>query len=421
MSGLEIALLSILSLCILASGFLSGSETALVAIPRERVHRLETEDRRGRRLAELTGDPERMLGTILLANNFVNILAASVATVLAIELVGETWGPWLATFVITAIILVVGEITPKTLATRHPERFALTVATPVYYLGRALHPLSQVFIASSRVILRSAGVSDRGRPIITEDDIRAMAALGEIEGEIHAEEREIIESLFELADRPVRDVMTPRIDVVSLELPITEEDVREAVAATGHSRYLVRQPEEGLDKVAGVLYVKDLLRAKPGLSPEEIRATLRDPIFVPESTPILDMIRRMRTRRFGFAIVVDEHGGVEGLITIKDLMSELVGEIQDEYDPRVPSMVTAGKGVWIADGRIPVDELSETIGVQVPEGPYSTVGGMYLALAGEIPDEGDQIDLNGTLKLTVLRMDRHRIDRVRIEKVEDGS
>lgn len=417
MTGVQIALLVVVSLCIIASGFLSGSETALVAVPRERVHQLADRGRRGRNLAALTADPEAMLGTILLANNFVNILAASAATVLAIQLIGEQWGPWLATLAITAVILVVGEITPKTLATRRPERFSMAVATPVYFLQRVLKPISRIFIWLSRGILRALGAQGDSSAIITEDDIRAMAALGEIEGEIEQEEREIIESLFQLADRPVREIMTPRVDVIALEEPVTEEAVYRLVAATGHSRFPVTKEGESLDDALGILYVKDLLRAKRPLEPSQIAPMLREPFVTPESTPVLRLLHQMRTRRLGFAVIVDEHGGVEGILTIKDLMSELVGDIQDEYDPTIPTTVAAADGTWIADGRVPVDEIEDTIGRQLPEGPYSTIGGLFLAVAGSIPAEGDQIMVGETLELTVLRMDRHRIDRLRVEAV----
>ncbi|MFQ5968305.1 MAG: hemolysin family protein [Acidimicrobiia bacterium] len=414
MTELQLGLLIVLGVCILASGFFSGSETALVAVPRERVHLGAGASRRGRRLAELTADPERMLGTLLLANNFVNILAAAAATTLAIQLIGEPWGPWVATIAITSLILVIGEITPKTLAARHPEAFALVVATPIYWLSRVIHPVAQIFIFISRGLLRLLGVTHRGGPVITEEDITALAALGELMGEIDTEERQIIESLFDLADRPVRDVMTPHVDVVSLDTPLTETDIRRVVAETGHSRFPIRRRGTSLDEVAGVLYIKDVLSSPDELRPARIRELARQPVFVPESTPILKLLQDMRTRRFGFGIVVDEHGGVEGIVTIKDLMSELVGDIQDEYDPGVPTSIAAGDGTWIADGRLPVDELAEQVGVAFPEGPYSTVGGMFLAAAGHIPEEGQTVELDG-VAITVLRMEGRRIDRVRVE------
>jgi len=415
MSPLHFGLLAVLTLCIAASGFLSGSETAIIAVPRERAHQLAQQGRRGRRLEVLLEDIEDTIGTLLVANNFVNILGASVATALAIALIGETWGPWVSTLVITAVILIVGEITPKTLAARRPDRFALFVAPTLYRLSRILDPITAVFVAVSRTILRFFGVSAKPAPI-TEEDIRALAELGEREGEIEAAEREIIESLFEVGDRPVRDVMTPRMDIVALEYPPTSDAVRRAVAETGHSRYPVIEPDTSLDNMVGVLYVKDLLRLPEGALPEQVAKLIRRPLYIPESASVMEALQVLRSRRSGFAAVLDEHGGVEGVVTIKDLMSELVGEIQDEFDPGLPVIVDLGDGVWLVDGRVTVEELSEQVGVELPEGPYGTVAGLFLAEAGHIPKEGEAVTVGG-LRMTVLNMERHRIARLRVERI----
>jgi CBS domain containing-hemolysin-like protein len=415
MTALQITLLVIFILCILSSSFFSGSETAIVAVPRERAHQLAQQGTRGKRLEWLLADLEGTIGALLLANNFVNILAASVATTLAIALVGNSWGPWLATIAVTAIILVIGEITPKTLAARRPDQFALTVASALWTLTRVLQPVARLFIALSRAILRILGVhATHASSLVTEEDIRSMAVLGEEAGEIEGAEREIIDSLFSLADRPVRDVMTPRVDVVALEHPVTPEQVRLAVASTGHSRYPVVAPDADLDQMLGVLYFKDLYRVEHPGGPEQIRRLLREPLYVPESTPVLTALHRMRLRRAGFAAILDEHGGVEGILTIKDLVSELVGELQDEYDPGTPATVAIDGDMWIADGRVPVEELAETLGAELPEGPYATAGGLFLSIAGDIPSEGDVVEVAG-FRLTVLEMDRRRIDRLRIE------
>ena len=413
MSGLEIVYLAILSVCILASGFFSGSETALVAVPRERVAQLLDTDRRAARVVALTEDPDRMLGTLLVANNFVNILGASVATVLFVDLLGEDWGPWVATAAVTAVVLLLGEITPKSLATRYPERFSLFVAPMIWRLSRVLRPVSDLFLAAARGLFRLFRIDvRRGPDPVTEEDIRAMAVLGERTGDIAAAEREIIHQLFRVADRQVREVMTPRPDILTLEAPVTVAAVREAVAAGGHSRFPVIG--EDLDDLVGVLHVKDLLRmpAEPG--PEEIRRVLREPHYVPESKPLLELLGELRAGRRAFAFVLDEHGGIEGIVTVKDLVSELVGELQDEYDPSAPSAVALGEGQWMADGRLTIDELEDVLGSRLPEGPYSTVAGLILDLAGRIPEKGGVVEHDG-FRFTVVRMDRHRIDRVRIE------
>ena len=247
---------------------------------------------------------------------------------------------------------------------------------------------------------------------VTEEDIRALAELSLAGGEIEEAEREIIDALFDLADRPVREVMTPRVDIVSLALPVRSDDVRMAVAATGHSRFPVTSGE--VDDLRGVIYVKDVFQQRSEPSSTEIEHLLRQPYFLPESTSVLRSLQQMRTRRLTFAVVLDEHGGIDGLVTDKDLITELVGELRDEYDPGIPTVVKVGQRQWLTDGRLPVEDLAEAIGTELPDGPYSTAGGMFMALAGKIPTEGDVVRTDGFL-LTVLTMDRYRIDRIQIE------
>ncbi|MBU1226208.1 MAG: hemolysin family protein [Actinobacteria bacterium] len=417
MTNLEIAYLIILAFCILGSGFFSGSETALVSVPRERVLQLLETDKRAARVANLIADSDRMLSTLLVGNNLVNILGASVATVLFIDLLGEDWGPWVATASVTSVVLLIGEITPKNLATRFPEKISLLVAPTIWNLSRVLHPVTRLFLAMSRGLFRLFGVDPSSGPApITEDDIRVMAALGEREGDIEAAERDIIHAVFVLADRQVREVMTPRTDIVTLDDPVSIADVRAAVSASGHSRFPVIETD--LDDVVGVLHVKDLLRMPGEASEADIRRALREPTYVPETKPLMELLHEMRARRRAFALVLDEHGGVEGLITIKDIVSELVGELRDEFDPSVPAVVATATGHWAADGRVPVDDLDAELGVRFPEGPYTTVAGLVLDLAGRIPQEGDAVESCG-YRLTVTAMDRNRIDRVQIERLQD--
>jgi CBS domain containing-hemolysin-like protein len=413
-TSIQITYLVILGVCILASGFFSGSETALIGIQRERVEQLADSDRRGRYVAALIADPEAMLSTLLVANNFVNILGAAVATVLFVDLLGEDWGPWAATGAVTSVILVVGEITPKSLATRFPERYALFVSPTVARLSTVLRPISRFFLAISRGFMRLMGVRDRGEANgVTEDDIRALSVLAERSGDIEAAEREIIHSLFSLADLSVRDVMTTRVEIHSLQSPVAYDEVRAMVGATGHSRFPVVKGD--LDDVIGVLYVKDLLGMEREPSASDIHRVMREPHFVPESKSVLDLLLDMRERRFTFSLVSDEHGGVEGLVTTKDLLKELVGEIQDEYDPDEPSILDLGAGTWMIDGRVPVEELAEALGTVLPTGAYTTIAGLILDQAGRIPETGERVDLDGYVA-HVVRMDRNRIDRIRLTR-----
>lgn len=406
-----IVYLVILGVCTLSSGFFSGSETALIGISRERVHRLADTDPRGRRLEQLVSQPERMLSTLLVANNAVNVLSASVATILFVSLIGATWGPWVATGVMTAVLLIFGEITPKTIAARHPEKFSLRVAPVIWNMSIVLAPIARFFSAITRGLLRLLRIGyDGDADGVTEDDIRALAALSQRGGQIEEAEREIIDALFHLADTSVRDVMTPRLDIVTVGLPLTADDLRQAVTDTGHSRFPVTS--DGLDDLQGIVHVKDLLRHPEGSG--DLMPSLRPPNYVPETMSVLDTLEEMRARRYGMAVVVDEHGGVEGIVTIKDLVAELVGELQDEYDAGTPSVTQIGSMVWIADGRVDIDDLALGISHEIPEGPYSTVGGFIMTTFGKIPDRGDQVVSDG-LRFTVLSMDRQRVDRIKVE------
>jgi CBS domain containing-hemolysin-like protein len=413
MSPQTIAYVVILGFTAVASGFFSGSETALIALGRERVHQLSATDRRAQRVQQLVSDPDRLLSTVLVANNLVNILGAAVATTLFISMLGEQWGPWASTAAVTGVVLVVGEITPKSLANRYPEKFSLAVAPTVWQLSRVLGPVARSFAWITRGLFRLLRIpAETQMTAVTEEDIRALAELSLAGGEIHVAEHEIIDALFHLADRPIRDIMTPRVDVVALTLPVDIEDVRLAVAATGHSRFPVT--DDQIDNLRGVLYVKDVFRQRPDLTPEDIATLIRQPYFLPESTSILSALQQLRARRLTFAVVLDEHGGIEGLITDKDLVAELVGEIHDEYDPGAPTVVKVGPHQWIADGRLPLEDLEQAIGADLPDGPYATAGGLFLALAGRIPAEGEAVQTDGYL-LTVLAMDRRRIERLRVE------
>ena len=411
---LRIVYFVVLGFSALASGFFSGSETALIGISQERVHQLAGSGRRGLRVQQLVSDPDRLLSTLLVANNLVNILGAAIATTLFIDLVGDTWGPWVSTVAVTAVILVVGEITPKSLAARHPEQFSLAVAPTIWRLSTVLGPVARFFTAITKGLFRIFGVSTAPPTRqVTEDDIRALSELGLAAGGIESVEHEILDALFTLADRPVKEVMTPRVDITTLQQPVRIEDVRTAVAKTGHSRYPVSAGE--LDDLRGVLYVKDLLQLDTAPSADEIESLLHVPMFVPESASILRVLQDLRGRRSAFAVVHDEHGGVEGIVTIKDLVAELVGELQDEYDPGAPEIIRTAPEEWLADGRVAIEDVADLVGVVMPAGPYTTVAGMLMAVAGRVPGEGDNIRIDG-LRFTVLQMDRNRIDRIQIEK-----
>jgi putative hemolysin len=274
-----------------------------------------------------------------------------------------------------------------------------------------------VFIGAARLLLRLFGVKGKLVTAATQDDIMALALLSEAAGEIDSHEREILESLFKLADRPVRDVMTPRVNVISLGSGANDQEARRAVALYGHSSFPVVAVGGTLDDLVGVLFVKDLLRRD---DPGSIDSLVREPVYLPETTSVLASLQELRSHRVAFAVVLDEHGGVEGIVTVKDLMAELVGDIQDEYDPREPTMFQLGPRMWVVEGRVPVEDVSKEIGLELANGPYTSIGGLFLSAAGRIPEAGDQTAVPGVV-MTVLQMDKKRIHRLRIEQTESAG
>jgi len=416
MPGQQIVLVSILTVCLFLSGFLSGSETAVVAIPRERLDQIAASGARGKRLSLLVAEREATIGAILLANNFVNILAAAVATLLATSLWGEATGTIIATLGMTVLVLIFGEVTPKMLAARFPEQYGLAVAHPLWATKRILAPLSQSFVWSGRMILAWFGVRRDSAASVTEQDVLALAALGVAEGGINVDRSEIIESLFETADRPIREVMTPRVDVVALTAPLQESAIRKAVADFGHSRFPVVTADGGLDEMLGVLYVKDLIRRPGSLSEEELRSLVREPHFVPESAPLLEVLRDFKNRRIGFAAVVDEHGGFEGLVSAKDLVGEVMGDMSESDDPNVPRIRKVYDDLWRADGRTPIEDVADALDVEVPDGPYATLAGFILAEHGDMMEIGGKILFVG-IEMIVTEKDRNRISQVRLRRL----
>ena len=416
MLGQQVVLVAILSACLVLSGFLSGSETAVVAIPRERLDQLAALGANGRRLSLLVAEREATIGAILLANNFVNILAAAVATLLATSLWGETRGTVLATVGMTVLVLIFGEITPKMLAARFPEQYGLTFASPLWTMRFVLSPMSRFFVSIGRLILKMFGVRKDSSASVTEEDVLALAALGVAEGGINEDRSEIIESLFLTADRPIREVMTPRVDVVYLTAPLHEVSIRKAVAASGYSRFPVVTEAGGLDDLLGVLYVKDIIRRPGSLSEEELRSLVREPHFVPESAQLLDVLRDFKSRRIGYAAVVDEHGGFEGLVSAKDLVGEVMGDMSESDDPNVPRIRKVYDNLWRADGRTPVEDVEDALGVELPDGPYATLAGFLLAEHGDMLQESDKVEWD-RVEFIVTETDRNRIAQVRLRRL----
>lgn len=414
---MDINTLSLISLFVLLflSAFFSASETAITSMNRLRLKHLVEEKVRGAKtLEELLEHPGRMLATILFGNNLVNIAASALATSLAIDIF-KSYGVGIATGVMTFLVLIFGEITPKTFAAQNAEKLALRVAKPIAFLCTVLFPIVRIFVFVANLITRLlGGKTMKEGPFVTEEEIKTMVTVGEEEGVIEEEEKEMIHSIFEFTDTVVKEVMVPRMDMVCVENTAMLKDVLDVIIATGHSRVPVF--EETIDNIVGIVYAKDILiemaKEKMDISLQKL---VREPYYVPETKRVSELLKELQKQRMHMAIVLDEYGGTAGLVTIEDLLEEIVGEILDEYDFEEVLVEPVDEQTFRVDARMDLGELEEVLGVNLPDLDFETVGGMVFKLFGRIPEAGEKVDFDN-LTFIVEKVLRRRIAKVLITK-----
>jgi putative hemolysin len=420
------AVLLILILVFLEAIFVAA-EIALVTVRRTRMEQLDDEGHRGaRRVLRLIGQPGRFLAVIQIGITFVTLLAAAFAAESQTGGLKDLFGsiPLLAPYaeglalvVVTAIVSLVtilfGELLPKTLALAHAERFAIFFARPVDLMGRLFRPLVWILTETTSAITRLLGVKEPNPSMISTEELKLLVERGGEQGILEAEEEQMISAVMELGESRIHEVMVPRTDIVAVPVTATFGDVVDAIIRDGHSRMPVF--ERSIDNIVGLLYAKDLLRYLKGTEePPEIRTLLRPPLFVPESLSVDDLLHELQRRRVHIAIVLDEYGGTAGLVTIEDLLEEIVGEIQDEYDVEEPMVVRLSDEQARIDGRADVDELLELFDVALDmedAEEYDTVGGLVYHHVGGIPHVGDRVELKG-VTLTVESTDGRRVGKV---------
>ena len=390
---------------------LSGSETAITSIPKQKVHQLD-DTRKNNRIKRAKENIEKTIGGILVGNNFVNILMASVATLIFVRRFGESAGSAIATIFTTVIVLIFGDITPKTLATKLPIVFLSRTTFLVELLSRVFAPFTELI---TKIIMKFVRSSDEDDAEVTEADIQALTALGEIEGQILPAEREIIDSLLDFSDRPIKEIMTPRVDVLFLSHPINIVDVKALVNDKRISRMPVSK-SKSLDDTFGIVYVKDLFNLKANSDSVEIENLVKDVIYLPEYTTVLSALNILRENKSSFACVIDENGGIEGVITIKDVLSEFVGDLPDEHDQRFLGINRLGPGQWTIEGKTDIDDFEEFFGLEPNDKDVATVGGLFLSHSEQLPSTGEKITIDG-LEITITEMDNRRIESVTVKKI----
>lgn len=407
-------IIALIAICLFFSALLSGSETAITYVPREKIHQL-SESKRNNKIKKAKDDLEQTIGGILVANNFVNILMASLSTILFVNFLDgdETAGSALSTIVITLLVLIAGEITPKTIASRNPIGFLSRTAFIIDVLSRVFAPFTSLITKSIDRTSRDGDMDGDGE--ITEADIQALTALGEMEGQILPAEREIIDSLLDFSDRPIKEIMTPRVDVLFLSLPVEIIDIKKIVDEKRISRMPVSK-SESLDDTFGIVYVKDLFNLKSTSDSIEVENLVKDVIYLPEYTTVLSALNILRENKASFACVIDENGGIEGVITIKDVLSEFVGDLPDEHDQRFLGIRRLGPGQWRVDGKTDIDDFEEFFGLEPNEKDIATVGGLFLSHSEQLPAEGEKITIYG-LEVTVTELDNRRIESFIVKKI----
>jgi len=409
-------LAALLALLVLSGAF-SGSETALVALSMARVEALVSEGRAGAAaLYELKKDPSRMLTTILIGNNLVNIGASAMATVIATREFGHA-GPGIAVGLLTLFILVFGEITPKSLATRYPERISLVVAMPLLLFMRLMYPLVWMFGQFTASVHRLTG--GQNEPTVTESELIGMLGHGVAEGEIHHAEREIIERVFEFNDLKVRDVMTPKGRVFSLDASLTVAAALPRVTCEPYSRIplFTGQP----DNIVRILYLRDLMNAvvnnRMEVALEEIG---HKPLFVSQYQAIDALFAVLRRRNRHFSVVVDEYGDVRGIVTLEDLLEELVGEIYDESDVAPHILREISGDEIVVDGSAELRVVEEYFDLELPGKPTDTVSLWVLNYTESIPVQDDKFHIDG-LEVAILEASSRTINQINIRRPAVGG
>jgi len=421
MSGIETLYLVFLVICLILSAFFSSSETAFISLQRVQLkHDVNTKVKGAKRVAKLVEKPERLLSTILLGNNLVNTAAAALATVLAVKFWPDL-GVFISTIGVTIILLIFCETTPKTVATRHAQRISLMFVRPIEWLSWVLMPFVVVLSWIASRFGKLAGADPIPRSLAGEEEIRAMISVGQSEGEVEDAEAEMLHNVFEFGDRPVREVMVPRPEVVCIEEGSNISDFLELYSESPLSRFPVFQ--ENMDNVVGILSIKDVLmaEAKGTITRDTpIDELVRPAYFTPETKRVGELFAEMRDRNYQMCVVVDEFGGTAGIASLSRLVEEVVGPVGDELAIIEKDYEAINAYTFEIDGGMRIEEANEEMELELPEGDYETVAGFILDLLGRIPRPNEQLKYKN-LKLVITEMKGVKIERILLTKETDGA
>lgn len=404
-------------ICLAFSAFFSSAEAAFISLSRLRIRYLVDSGVKGaRQLAKAADKPERFLATVLLGNNLVNVAAATLGTIMAVDAFGKVRGPIIATVGVTTLILLFGEVIPKSIAVRHAQRLALAFVTPLRIIEACFYPfvlaLGRIGLRFTRMVAESA----EDKELVSEGEIRSAISVGEDEGVVEEDEAKMLHKVFEFTDSPVSKVMIPRTEVTWVEQGTKLSDFLAIYAETPYSRFPVYK--DNTDNVVGILFAKDVLRQLTSNSASEeitIDDLLRSAHFVPESKHMGELLTEMRDGGYHIVIVVDEFGGMAGMVTLRQLTEEIVGDIRHELTEEDRDFVVTGENAFELDGGFHVEEANEELGLGLPTGDYETVAGFVLNHLGKIPRQGEQLKYRN-LKFVMTEMRGVKIEKIMVTR-----
>ncbi|MBU2494741.1 MAG: hemolysin family protein [Bacteroidetes bacterium] len=420
--------LILLFILLILSAFFSGSEVALFSLDKNKIKELKkTPGILAKYITSLLETPRRLLVTILLGNTLVNVAASILAVTIALDAapffnISNDVALIIQIVLLTILILIAGEILPKVFASKNPLTFSKVICIPLYWASVFIFPISKILTDLIKFFSSKLTI-DRSKTALLSSDLTELANLGIESGTIEEEEHELIHGLVSFKSVSVREVMTPRVDITAVSLDTNFKELMEIITTSGHSR--IPLYNNNLDDVIGIIYAKDLL---PFLADEELKEKLslktiaRPAMFVPESKLISDLLHEFQEKNMHMGIVVDEYGGTAGLISLEDILEEIVGEIRDEYDNEENEITKIDENSYLVLGKYLIDELNDLIGEDFSSenDDYDTVGGFILNHIGTIPDEGVSFEY-GNYKFTVKEIDNKRINKVLIEKIKSGT
>ena len=396
---------------LILSAFFSGTETAYFHI---RKHRKETPEK----IKSVLDSPQRLLVSLLTGNTIVNVSIASLAAYITAGFADDyTWSKstliLMEVLVVSVVVLIFGEILPKMIAIKYSKEYALKMYTPLKIMMFILSPIAQGFNAITNVVIKI--IPFRKEKIFdSEEELKILAELGEEEGTLQEEESDMIQSIFDFKEKTVGEIITPRVDIVSLK---SDESIDRAMDIIGERQFSkIPIYKDTIDNIKGILYAKDIIPYLMGSRPNVNLQTLaRQPFFVPETKPIDDLMEEFKLRKTSIAIVVDEWGGTEGLVTLEDVVEEVMGEIRDPYDQEESNVLKQADGSFIVDGSITIYDLEEETDIEFPEDrDYDTLGGFILDILTDIPQTGEQVEFNDMV-FTVQTVENNRIGKIKIQ------